>query len=116
FAPREAIDLDMHPSSRILLSARGGTPVHVATTAAHELGHFLGLRHTSSTERDLQQDRDQSNTHDGFSSTTQCNVMNAVAKPMSTPHIEAIGPEGTMYCLRVAATCPSVSACAAVTN
>ncbi len=113
FAPREAFDLDAHPTSRILLSAQGGGPVDVATTAAHELGHFLGLRHTTSTELDLQQDRDFSNRFDGFTSTAECQLL---AKPMATPHVDAIGPEGTMYCLRVATTCPSENVCAAVTN
>src|SRR5690606_34310679 len=50
YAPREAFDLSTHEESRVVLNAQGssGTIVQraqsMAVTAAHEIGHFLGLR------------------------------------------------------------------------
>lgn len=113
-APREAFDLDNEFSSRIVVSKTGGTgtAAMVATTAAHELGHFFGLRHTTATEQDLEQDRDRSNLFDGFASTEECDL-SSLSKA-AAPVVDAIGPEGTIYCLRVAATCPS--GCSAVEN
>src|SRR5690606_17506610 len=52
YAVREVFDIATHPESRVVLNVRGGDAVAMAVTAAHEMGHFLGLRHTTATEAD----------------------------------------------------------------
>jgi hypothetical protein len=109
FAPREVVDIDNHPESRVILSARilqhpGQTLAQgaaiLAITATHELGHFFGLRHTVSTRHDFLQDDDFSNTEDGFTDTRFCRLDIALAKQSALP--AWIDPAGSKYCLRVA--------------
>lgn len=45
---------------------------YISNTAAHELGHFFGLRHTTSTSADLEIGQDYSNVEDGLSDTYYC--------------------------------------------
>ncbi len=110
FAPREAIDFTTDPESRVVL-ANVLEPEALAVTAAHELGHFLGLRHTTATDVDLEFEGDFSNIEDGFPSTPVCSALTGIAKS------SADSPEGTSalsdwrrpYCLYVsgsAASCP----------
>lgn len=47
----------------------------IATSIVHEIGHFLGLRHTTSTTRNMETDLDQSNTHDGIEDTPNCGTI-----------------------------------------
>jgi hypothetical protein len=113
FAPREAFDL---ASNEVVLSVeRGADPVAIATTAAHEMGHFIGLRHTTSTELDQRGDNDLSNRTDGFAATDSCPVLlgkRVLSKSLNLQKIHT--REGRPYCLRTAATnCP---ACGDLTN
>jgi hypothetical protein len=108
FAPREAIDLATNPESRVVLNVRGGSAVEMAVTAAHEIGHFLGLRHTTATLQDRGFDRDESNRDDGFRSTPYCAILEKPSVQSPAREIVVQGPGGAAYCLRVAgvsATC-----------
>jgi hypothetical protein len=111
FSPREVFDLYQDPNSRLILSVRGmlasgGNDSDLAITAAHELGHFFGLRHPSATAVDTANDHDQSNRDDGLASTSFCPVLSKkTAAPLSTP---TIGPGDRPYCLYIASTtCPA---------
>jgi len=56
-------------------SGVGYVPValdELVTTAAHEVGHFFGLRHTTATSRDRQSSGDYSDVEDGLSDTPVC--------------------------------------------
>lgn len=63
---------------QIAVTAKSGSKIDtmsydlVANTVAHEMGHFLGLRHTTSTNLDLLWGRDYSNVEDGFEDTPNC--------------------------------------------
>ncbi len=93
-APLEAHDLDRE--SRVLLSNKILDPIQVAVTAAHEVGHFFGLRHTVATSLDLE-DGDYSNRDDGFADTPYCEVETGIA-------LARMGEfAGERLCLRVAA-------------
>lgn len=48
----------------------------IAETAVHEAGHFLGLRHTSSSKNDMEGDLDKSNVEDGLEDTPYCAKVN----------------------------------------
>jgi len=108
FAPREAFDL---ATGEVVLSVQTSLsspdPLSVAVTAAHEMGHFLGLRHTTSTQLDQQGDDDLSNTTDGFTETDSCGGLTkrmVVAEVSNDVRVVA----GKPYCLRIAVTgCPS---------
>lgn len=111
YAPREAFDLALNPESRLVLNVRGGTAAQMAVTAAHEMGHFIGLRHTSATETDRSFDDDESNRDDGFSSTPYCSILTKRAV-----HEEVFqAPRGRAYCLRVTGTAATCG-CSDVTN
>lgn len=112
FAPREAFDF---ASDEVVLSAENGAdPAAIAVTAAHEMGHFLGLRHSSASAADLSNDDDQSNLNDGFSSTDVCSGLpKRMASFDKAEYIRT--PAGKPYCLRVAADqCPG--SCGDITN
>jgi len=119
FAPREAFDLSTNEESRIVLNVQGGSASSMAVTAAHEMGHFLGLRHTSATETDRGFDNDESNRDDGFSSTPYCVDLTkrAVtgAGDAGSRNIEVKGRDGRAWCLRVTGTAVTC-ACADVNN
>jgi hypothetical protein len=101
FAPREAFDLSGDLESRVILNVRGGPPASMAVTAAHEMGHFLGLRHTSATALDRSYDDDDSNRDDGFASTSYCSALQKMAVgPTEITRLRS----GQPYCLRVAGT------------
>jgi hypothetical protein len=103
FAPREAFDLSGDLESRVLLNVRGGSPASMAVTAAHEMGHFLGLRHTSATALDRGEygDDDESNRDDGFASTPFCSALQK--RGVGSMEITRLR-SGRPYCLRVAGT------------
>lgn len=48
----------------------------LANTAAHEAGHFFGLRHTTSTAMDILASNDDSNVEDGLDDTGVCTTLN----------------------------------------
>ncbi len=114
FSPREVVDLSTDEDSRVILSARGAVTVggtssitagipSLATTAAHEMGHFFGLRHPTATTVDLQSDDDLSNKDDGFASTPLCSELTKAGE-----HIVKAAYNKRAYCLYVAvAGCPS---------
>lgn len=53
----------------------------IVNTLAHEIGHFLGLRHTSSTSADLLGSSDNSIVHDGISDTPfEASCQNSLGK------------------------------------
>lgn len=107
FAPREAIDLSSDANSRVVLNVQGNAggitqrAQSMAVTAAHEMGHFLGLRHTSATQEDRSYDNDESNRNDGFDSPF-CTTLEK--RSAETREIIVKGPGGLDYCLRVAGT------------
>jgi hypothetical protein len=120
FAPREVVDIDNHPESRVVLSARilqGQTLTlgarSLAITATHELGHFFGLRHTVSTLHDFLQDDDFSNREDGFGDTRFCDLDIAVAKRAAAAAPSVSHERGaTQYCLRIADnSCDAFNGC-----
>lgn len=45
---------------------------NIVETAIHETGHFFGLRHTTSTQADVDAGGDKSNYEDGFEDTPVC--------------------------------------------
>jgi hypothetical protein len=67
------------------VSIQGGTLdiYDITNTAAHEAGHFLGLRHTTSPPEELNITRDFSNKHDGLEDTPFCAAMHAYAQATS---------------------------------
>jgi hypothetical protein len=117
FAPREAMDLSLLPQSRVVLGNRYITLAGLATTAAHELGHFFGLRHTTATEIDMGYDKDFSNVDDGLTATGGCTglakrgtaVGGTAPDGMTGSHW--VDASGEAFCLRTTAT--SESACPA---
>lgn len=105
FAPREAFDLHGDSESRVILNAGGGSAASMAVTAVHEIGHFLGLRHTSATLVDRENDDDESNRDDGFAATPFCSVLE---KPATGAPAVIRVRGGRPYCLRTtgaASTC-----------
>jgi hypothetical protein len=107
FAPREAMDLNGDRESRVLLNVRGGGATAMATTAAHELGHFLGLRHTTGTQLDLEADKDWSNRDDGFPSTEVCDRAGLAKAAAAAEAVSVEAESGRPYCLFVSApACP----------
>ena len=114
FSPREVTDLSTDGDSRVILSARGafaaggstitaGIP-SLATTTAHEMGHFFGLRHPTATDVDLSNDDDASNRDDGFASTPLCSVLSK----KTSERITSTSYNGKSYCLYVAVHgCPT---------
>lgn len=119
FAPREAFDLSTNEESRIVLNMQGGSAASMAVTAAHEMGHFMGLRHTSATEIDRGFDKDDSNRDDGFSSTPYCSELTkravAGSDVAADREISVKGRDGRAWCLRVTGTALTC-ACADVNN
>jgi hypothetical protein len=113
FAPREAPDLSLQPESRVILSNRYYRISGLATTAAHEIGHFFGLRHTTATQIDMGFDEDLSNVDDGLATTKSCSVLAKKAGSSSTIpawDLEMKSGNGMVYCLRmsgVVESCPS---------
>lgn len=103
YAVREVVDMATHPESRVVLNARGGSGDVMAVTAAHEMGHFLGFRHTTATEADQVGDRDASNRDDGFASTPFCVELRKPAVP-DVREITVTGHDGLVYCMRVTGT------------
>ena len=66
--------------STVVIGTREKTPsgeanvsvVEIIETAVHESGHFLGLRHTTSTRSDMEATLDYSVVEDGFEDTPYC--------------------------------------------
>ncbi len=106
FTGREAFDIDTHRESRIILSNQGGDVYRLAATAAHEMGHFFGLRHTVATNLDLGQEDDDSNLDDGFTDTKLCALDIAIASAKISAQSKASittknsPPKIGNYCLR----------------
>lgn len=109
FAAREVVDLSEHRESRVILANRA-TPSRLAVTAAHELGHFFGMRHTVSTRHDMLQDEDLSNDEDGFTDTRMCILDQAAfaKRSAAAPVSESLE---NRYCLRIADNACSEPAC-----
>ncbi len=109
FAPREAFDLSTSEESRIVLNVQGSSGSiaqrarSMAVTAAHEMGHFLGLRHTTATLMDRGFDDDESNRYDGFPSTPECPALEK-RSAVDFHTITVKGASDRPYCLRVAGT------------
>lgn len=104
FAPREAVSMSGDLDSRIILNGHASESLLV-TTAAHEIGHFLGLRHTTATSLELNEDGDYSNRDDGFLSTPDCAVLTKVSAS-AEPDAGGFTP-GSYYCpYQSAASCP----------
>lgn len=65
------------------------TSADIAQTATHEAGHFLGLRHTTSTFSELESSGDYSNVEDGIDDTPYCGKVilakSALAKSVGFP-------------------------------
>lgn len=99
FSPREVVNIDFHPESRVILSNTASDLTRLSVTAVHELGHFFGLRHTVSTDHDIDQDKDNSNIEDGFTDTRFCDILPPAAKRSATTPGRVESP----YCLRIAA-------------
>ena len=60
-------------------------------TAIHEGGHFMGLRHTTSSVSDLVNDGDYSNVEDGIEDTEYCNsVVSASVASGSVPTTDVV--------------------------
>lgn len=116
FSAREVVDISEHRESRVILANRAA-PARLAITAAHELCHFFGMRHSVSTEHDMRQDLDYSNVEDGFSDTRTCNLglgkSGAGAHPAAPLPGGEDGPDGGPagpYCLRIASNaCTEIS-------
>lgn len=53
----------------------GLTSSSIISTALHETGHFLGLRHTTTTQADYEATLDFSNYEDGFTDTPYCSEL-----------------------------------------
>ncbi len=110
FSPREAMDLSSQPESRVVLGNRYINISSLATTAAHELGHFFGLRHPTATDIDMDFDKDFSNYDDGLASTSLCDGLAKKGRGQgsSLNKVKIQGPGGLSYCLRIASTtCPT---------
>jgi hypothetical protein len=80
FAPREGITLQedfviLNASGIVAASTPAAKAAPVAVTAAHELGHLLGLRHTRPSAADFRNEFDKSNTHDGFGPAENCEAL-----------------------------------------
>jgi len=115
FSPREVVDMSTDEDSRIVLNAdaaasdAGATTIlqgvpALATTTAHELGHFFGLRHPTATLIDRANDNDQSNFYDGLGDTPQCSDLTKTG----AEHIVTTAYNKRAYCLFTAtAGCPS---------
>lgn len=66
--------------STVVIGTREKTPsgesdvsiAEILETAVHESGHFLGLRHTTSTRSDMSETMDYSVVEDGFEDTPYC--------------------------------------------
>jgi hypothetical protein len=111
FAAREVVDLSDHRESRVILANRA-TPSRLAITAAHELGHFFGMRHTVSTRHDMLQDDDISNDEDGFTDTRMCFLDQAAFAKRAVPAAQEAGDAlENRYCLRIADNACSEPAC-----
>jgi len=105
FAPREAMSLSSDLDSRVILNGHASESLLV-TTAAHEIGHFLGFRHTTATNLELNEEGDLSNRDDGFSSTPDCvNLAKASARAAFDG---GKSMSGIHYCpFQTVASCPS---------
>jgi hypothetical protein len=123
FSPREVVDMSTDEDSRVILSAgaavaasiSSGGPANIvggipslATTTAHELGHFFGLRHPTATNVDLTNDDDLSNRDDGLGDTPLCGGLTKKAAGgtvMAVPspeHIVNAPYNHRPYCLYIA--------------
>jgi hypothetical protein len=114
FAPREAVDLHQDPESRVVLNVRMRIPSVVANTAAHELGHFFGLRHTTASDLDMQYDDDFSNLDDGFLSTPVCPI--PLSKSSAVPAFSAERSARPQFQYVAAPVFPSPAVCGDVSN
>ncbi|MDR1759983.1 MAG: hypothetical protein LBR60_05590 [Fibrobacter sp.] len=57
----------------------------IAHTALHESAHFFGVRHTSATLSDLENENDFSNNDDGLDDTPFCMLINSFSKKNKLP-------------------------------
>ncbi len=104
FSPREGTAVNHDPENILLLSL-SLQESRVINTMAHELGHFFGLRHTVATEQDLNNEKDWSNTEDGFSDTEFCQLGSISALSKLKGH------SSSNYCIRVAAPAKTYASC-----
>ncbi|MBF0432934.1 MAG: hypothetical protein HQK83_16745 [Fibrobacteria bacterium] len=101
FAPREGLGMNEEPINWVIILFDSDY-TRLWSTVAHEVGHFLGLRHTVATDLDLQNENDFSNLDDGFTDTEYCDLDGGTgisAEP------------GTYWCVRLAGNSLSAIRC-----
>lgn len=88
--------------STVVIGTREKTPYgesevtvgEILETAVHESGHFLGLRHTTSTRSDMSETMDYSVLEDGFTDTPFCRdlLLSGLLKKNSVGHSDFAVP------------------------
>lgn len=74
----------------IIVIELNSTSTEVSEVILHELGHFLGLRHTVPTARDILGERDLSNLDDGFEDTPNCEDLRTSNPNYKLPSLDTI--------------------------
>lgn len=123
YAPREGFTLR---EDYVVLNA-AGLPANstaaakgaaASVTAAHELGHLFGLRHTRPSGADLDNEYDKSNTHDGFDPPEACAALpkRSGASQDRADGYSEIKVGDRVFCMRTAADVNIYCNCSDQTN